>query len=160
MPPKCAICGKTAYPLESFNAVDKVYHKACFKCDVCKKTLNMTTYCGSGGKIYCKLHVPKASATSVADTVAMRQAMSAPKRAAEGLGTVLKGDSNTPTGENLSLSSRRSGPLQLADSAAPTSASTAAVAHTDSDENSEGEDGDGGIYSEEAYERLYEKLEG
>ena len=29
---KCDVCGKTAYPLESVNAIEKIYHKGCFKC--------------------------------------------------------------------------------------------------------------------------------
>lgn len=29
---KCAICNKTAYPLESLKAIEKTYHKICFKC--------------------------------------------------------------------------------------------------------------------------------
>jgi cysteine/glycine-rich protein len=31
---KCDICAKTAYPLESVNAIEKTYHKTCFKCTV------------------------------------------------------------------------------------------------------------------------------
>ena len=154
MPPKCAICGKTAYPLESINAVDRVYHKACFKCDVCKKTLNISTYCGYEGQIYCQLHVPKALATSVTDAVAMRQARSAPKRTAEGLGTVLKG------GDDLFQSKRRTpDPIVLSSSL---SASTVTLENPTSDlcsncSNDEDCDCDGGIYDEDAYEQLYEK---
>ena len=29
---KCGVCGKTAYPLESVVALEKTYHKGCFKC--------------------------------------------------------------------------------------------------------------------------------
>ncbi len=28
----CVICNKTAYPLEALKALDKTYHKLCFKC--------------------------------------------------------------------------------------------------------------------------------
>eukprot|EP01105_Mastigella_eilhardi_P007670 TRINITY_DN1925_c0_g1_i2.p1 TRINITY_DN1925_c0_g1~~TRINITY_DN1925_c0_g1_i2.p1 ORF type:complete len:191 (+),score=68.84 TRINITY_DN1925_c0_g1_i2:82-654(+) len=93
---KCAICGKTAYPLESFNAIEKTYHKACFKCDVCKLTLNLTNYKGLEGKIFCKLHVPQAKATAVIDSVAMKHAQAAPHKGAEGLGTVQKGTGEKP----------------------------------------------------------------
>jgi len=88
---KCAICGKTAYPLESVTAVEKTYHKACFKCSVCRLQLNLTNFVGLEGKVYCKKHVPQQKATAVTDTVAMRHAENAPKRVAEGLGTVQKG---------------------------------------------------------------------
>jgi hypothetical protein len=30
--PKCAVCGKTAYPLETIKYQDNAYHKLCFKC--------------------------------------------------------------------------------------------------------------------------------
>ena len=36
---KCAVCGKVVYAMEKLD-VDKItYHKVCFKCSVCKKTL-------------------------------------------------------------------------------------------------------------------------
>lgn len=162
MPPKCAICDKTAYPLESISAVDKVYHKACFKCDVCKKTLNISSYCGYEGKVYCQLHVPKALATSVTDAVAMRQARSAPKRTAEGLGTVQKGEKNL---DDLHQSRR------LTPDPAVLSSSLAAAGnhnfdgshhHHDVTGNGDSEDEhccDGGVYDEDAYEQLYENME-
>lgn len=152
MPPKCAICDKTAYPLESISAVDKVYHKACFKCDVCKKTLNISTYCGYEGKIYCQLHVPKASATYVTDAVAMRQAKSAPKRTAEGLGTVLKGGSDDSLHQ-----AKKSAPDPVVLS--PTISGTTGDSLSHDTDNEDDYSCDGGIYDEDAYEKLYEKME-
>jgi len=93
---KCAICGKSAYPLESINAIEKVYHKSCFKCAVCHLQLTVTTFKGLEGQVYCTKHVPKAKATAVVDTVAMKQATSAPKRQAEGLGIAQKGTGEKP----------------------------------------------------------------
>ena len=93
---KCAICGKTAYPLESVTAIEKTYHKSCFKCCVCRLQLNLTNFVGEDGKVYCKKHAPVAKATAVTDTVAMRQAANAPKRVAEGLGTAQKGTGEKP----------------------------------------------------------------
>ncbi|KAH3761494.1 transcription factor lim1 [Pelomyxa schiedti] len=93
---KCAICSKTAYPLESFNAIEKTYHKDCFKCETCKLKLNLTNFKGLDGKIYCALHVPKAKATQVTDSVAIKNATNAPRRTAESLGTVQKGTGGKP----------------------------------------------------------------
>jgi len=77
---KCEICGKTAYPLESVTALEKTYHKFCFKCCVCSSTLNLKNFKGFEGKIYCLTHTPKVKATSVTDTVAMKHALNTPKK--------------------------------------------------------------------------------
>jgi len=89
--PKCEVCQKTAYPLESVTALEKTYHKACFKCVVCKGTLNLKNFKGYEGQIYCLTHTPKPKATSVTDSVMQKAALNAPKRAAEGLGGAHKG---------------------------------------------------------------------
>ena len=94
---KCAVCNKTAYPLESTKAGDKTYHKSCFKCSVCRCHLNVSSFRVSQGQIYCPLHVPAAKATTVSDDFATKRAMAAPKRTAEGLGTVQKGTGGKPT---------------------------------------------------------------
>jgi len=78
---KCDICGKTAYPLESVTAIEKTFHKLCFKCTVCGITLNLKNFKGFEGKIYCTTHTPKVKATSIGtDTISMKSAMSAPKK--------------------------------------------------------------------------------
>merc|ERR1711976_421252 len=89
--PKCANCGKTAYPLESVKALDKVYHKHCFKCEECKMTLNLKNFKGLEGKIYCNVHVPVSRSSTSADSVAVKTAVNAPKKKAEALGQVQKG---------------------------------------------------------------------
>jgi len=65
---KCAKCGKTVYPVEELKCLEKVWHKTCFKCEVCGMILNMKNYKGFNKLPYCGAHVPKAKATVVADT--------------------------------------------------------------------------------------------
>jgi len=93
---KCAACGKTAYPLESLNAVDKVFHKICFKCEVCGTTLHVKNFKGYQGKIYCFTHTPVERTSTAADSVTTQNALKAPKKSAEGLGNVQKGTGETP----------------------------------------------------------------
>jgi len=90
--PKCAICNKTAYPLESVTALDKAYHKGCFKCSVCNTAVNLKNFKGVDGKIYCATHTPKPASTAVADSLAVKQALNAPKKTSEGLAKVSKTD--------------------------------------------------------------------
>ncbi|XP_078385492.1 LIM and SH3 domain protein 1 isoform X1 [Cetorhinus maximus] len=68
MNPPCARCKKIVYPTEKVNCLDKLWHKACFQCEVCKMTLNMKNYKGYDKKPYCNAHYPKSSFTAVADT--------------------------------------------------------------------------------------------
>ncbi|CAM9386387.1 unnamed protein product, partial [Lampetra planeri] len=68
MNPPCARCNKTVYPIEKLSCLDKVWHKACFHCEVCKMALNMKNYKGYDKRPYCNMHYPKQSFTSVADT--------------------------------------------------------------------------------------------
>lgn len=90
--PKCESCGKTAYPLESVTALEKTFHKACFKCATCKTTLNLKNFKGYEGQIYCIPHTPTPKATAVADSVSVKAALNAPKKKAEGLSTAHRGD--------------------------------------------------------------------
>jgi len=78
---KCAVCGKTAYPLESVTAIDKTFHKFCFKCTVCNTTLNLKNFKGFEGKIYCLTHTPKVKGGPItSDTIALKSAIGAPKK--------------------------------------------------------------------------------
>eukprot|EP00013_Stygamoeba_regulata_P019870 CAMPEP_0177660164 /NCGR_PEP_ID=MMETSP0447-20121125/17863_1 /TAXON_ID=0 /ORGANISM="Stygamoeba regulata, Strain BSH-02190019" /LENGTH=215 /DNA_ID=CAMNT_0019165149 /DNA_START=27 /DNA_END=674 /DNA_ORIENTATION=+ len=79
MSTKCGACGKTAYPLESLQAGNSTYHKLCFKCEVCKSTLNVKNYKAREGHIYCHTHLPQEKATQVADSVLTKHATAAPK---------------------------------------------------------------------------------
>jgi LIM and SH3 domain protein 1 len=40
------------------KALDTVFHKWCFKCAECSITLNVKSFKGVGGKVYCATHVP------------------------------------------------------------------------------------------------------
>ncbi len=87
---KCTICKKTAYPLESLTAIEKVYHKQCFKCTTCKQALNLKNFKAFDGNIYCYTHTPKLKDINVSESVAIKAALSAPKKTAAGLGSVQK----------------------------------------------------------------------
>jgi hypothetical protein len=52
----CATCGKTAYPLESIHACDKIYHKGCFKCKHCDGPLSLKGFATINDQPYCKPH--------------------------------------------------------------------------------------------------------
>ena len=95
---KCCICNKDAYPLERVQAGGKDFHKACFKCKTCGLTLNLNNYIYDKptDSVYCKNHVPKVKATAVTDSLAMQQALNAPKKEAENLGHVQKGTGGKP----------------------------------------------------------------
>jgi len=93
---KCATCGKTAYPLESLTAVEKTYHKICFKCDVCGMSLNLKNYKGVQGKVYCYTHTPVERSSTGSDSLTTQTALKAPKKVAEGSGAVQKGTGDTP----------------------------------------------------------------
>jgi len=77
----CASCGKAVYPIEAINAVEKIWHKGCFKCSDCSITLSLKTFTGSAGKVYCNKHAPKDKpiALGAHGSIATKIAMSAPK---------------------------------------------------------------------------------
>ncbi len=52
--PKCARCEKAVYVTDKLDCLDKVWHKACFSCEVCKIKLTMATYKGFDRLPYCK----------------------------------------------------------------------------------------------------------
>merc|ERR1711988_1875311 len=41
---KCTACGKTVYITEKLNILNQVWHRWCFRCQVCNTTLTMKTY--------------------------------------------------------------------------------------------------------------------
>jgi len=79
--PKCAACDKTVYPIESISAVDKTWHKACFRCEAegCNLTLTLKSFTAVGGQVFCAKHVPKTKPTQIADSMVLKSAQSAPK---------------------------------------------------------------------------------
>lgn len=53
--PKCPICGKSVYFAEKLVALGETFHKKCFACNECKKTLGTAAEANDGqGLIYCK----------------------------------------------------------------------------------------------------------
>ncbi|ELR20098.1 LIM domain containing protein [Acanthamoeba castellanii str. Neff] len=57
MNPKCGVCNKTVYPVEKISPGNgKNYHKLCFKCSVCKITLNLKNFKSHEGTLYCPVH--------------------------------------------------------------------------------------------------------
>ena len=52
---KCARCQKSVYAAEKIIAASKSYHKLCFTCSTCKKSLSSMSCCdNSDGDIFCK----------------------------------------------------------------------------------------------------------
>jgi len=79
--PTCATCSKIVYPLEMINAVEQVWHKACFRCqqDGCGVSLTLKTFKGSESKIYCAKHLPAIKHTQVHDSLGHLAIKNAPK---------------------------------------------------------------------------------
>merc|ERR1711862_726864 len=113
---KCYVCGKTAYPLESYSAADNTFHKLCFRCKECNVTLNVGTFKAFEGSVYCSKCVPKPSATAVADDFKVKNALNAPKKTAEGLGAVQKGTGDKAVGvglDSMSVKTATSAPKKV-----------------------------------------------
>uniref|UniRef100_A0A914VUY1 LIM zinc-binding domain-containing protein n=1 Tax=Plectus sambesii TaxID=2011161 RepID=A0A914VUY1_9BILA len=56
VPKECVICGKVVYPVEKVFANKRLYHKACFKCSKCNKSLTATNFNSHEGALLCKVH--------------------------------------------------------------------------------------------------------
>uniref|UniRef100_A0A7M5XP39 LIM zinc-binding domain-containing protein n=1 Tax=Clytia hemisphaerica TaxID=252671 RepID=A0A7M5XP39_9CNID len=54
---KCFVCNKTVYPMEKLEADKHMYHKFCFKCKTCNRTVGLGNYAALQGEIYCKPHL-------------------------------------------------------------------------------------------------------
>ncbi|XP_076471018.1 cysteine and glycine-rich protein 1-like [Babylonia areolata] len=52
--PKCPRCGKTVYDAERAIGVTTPWHKSCFNCKACHKTLDSTTMAMHETEVYCK----------------------------------------------------------------------------------------------------------
>lgn len=57
---KCGVCGKTVYPMEFIGANDRAFHKACFRCSVCKQALRIENMATINGSLYCAPHYDQA----------------------------------------------------------------------------------------------------
>lgn len=51
---KCPVCKKTVYFNEKVLALGSSWHKACFKCQNCKKGLTLGSQCDKDGQLYCQ----------------------------------------------------------------------------------------------------------
>src|SRR3989338_1374529 len=97
---KCAVCSKTAYPLESIKALEKTYHKICFKCAVCAMTLNAKTFKGVDGQVYCATHTPVDRSSTADGDFTLKSASDAQKKNSEARSAQLsapKGTGEAPT---------------------------------------------------------------
>ncbi|BHF59761.1 LIM and SH3 domain protein 1 [Sparganum proliferum] len=71
----CSACQKTVYPTEQLRCLDKLWHKQCFRCEVCRKVLGVHNCKGYQGVPYCSVHYPQfKSFTPVIDTPEFQQA--------------------------------------------------------------------------------------
>ena len=52
---ECAVCGKVVYVMERLEADKVVYHKTCFKCTVCTKTLRLVLALSLSLALTCSL---------------------------------------------------------------------------------------------------------
>jgi len=62
----CSACGNDVLPLDKLDLMNKLWHKKCLKCEVCKVMLTSGNYQGMNGKPYCKTHYPTLTPTSMA----------------------------------------------------------------------------------------------
>ncbi|XP_006821398.1 uncharacterized protein LOC100372087 [Saccoglossus kowalevskii] len=56
---KCKICNKTVYAMEKLEADCKLFHKLCFRCETCKRAINLANFAVLDDKYYCKPHQRK-----------------------------------------------------------------------------------------------------
>jgi len=52
----CSVCNKTVYYSERLSADTQIYHKTCFRCSHCNRTLKLGNYCAFENKLFCKPH--------------------------------------------------------------------------------------------------------
>lgn len=52
----CPCCNKSVYLMEEIKVDGQKFHKWCFKCSVCEKTLTAGGYAKIHGAVYCKAH--------------------------------------------------------------------------------------------------------
>lgn len=52
----CASCSKTVYSIERLAINGQIFHKPCFKCNYCKRQLNLKNLAALNGVFYCIPH--------------------------------------------------------------------------------------------------------
>ncbi|KAJ3153913.1 Signal-induced proliferation-associated protein 1 [Geranomyces variabilis] len=55
----CCVCLRPVYAMEALMAHSKFYHKGCFRCAQCHRTLSVMNYETFNGSVYCTAHIPK-----------------------------------------------------------------------------------------------------
>jgi len=53
---KCAKCEKTVYAMEAISALNKTFHKTCFRCKHCDNVISLKSFSAIEGEPYCKPH--------------------------------------------------------------------------------------------------------
>ncbi|CAL8092483.1 unnamed protein product [Calicophoron daubneyi] len=53
-PPVCPVCSRYVYFAEEIRALGKSFHRSCFKCCVCNKTLDSYSVNDHDGALYCR----------------------------------------------------------------------------------------------------------
>jgi len=76
---KCPRCDKTVYENEGLKVANALWHTGCCRCaePSCNCSLNLKTALVHQGNVYCKVHLPKAKHTTVADDVMTSHAKAA-----------------------------------------------------------------------------------
>uniref|UniRef100_A0A8C5S0G6 Cysteine and glycine-rich protein 1 n=1 Tax=Laticauda laticaudata TaxID=8630 RepID=A0A8C5S0G6_LATLA len=66
---KCSRCGDSVYAAEKVIGAGKPWHKNCFRCAKCGKSLESTTLTEKDGEIYCKGKVKYQNCFGVRDVI-------------------------------------------------------------------------------------------
>jgi len=74
---KCPRCDKTVYANEAVKVAGGDWHSGCVRCRECQCSLNVKSAVAHVGDVYCKVHIPKPKATTVADDVMSQHAKQA-----------------------------------------------------------------------------------
>eukprot|EP01100_Stratorugosa_tubuloviscum_P012415 TRINITY_DN58_c1_g1_i1.p1 TRINITY_DN58_c1_g1~~TRINITY_DN58_c1_g1_i1.p1 ORF type:complete len:222 (+),score=135.45 TRINITY_DN58_c1_g1_i1:46-711(+) len=78
---RCVACNQEVYPNDKVLALKGCWHKACLKCTSCGAVLTVRMLESFQNQPYCKAHKPTHQAKQVTDSVAIKQAVGAPKAA-------------------------------------------------------------------------------
>lgn len=56
MSEKCTVCDKRVYEMEKLLVDGTLFHKWCFKCKHCNKTLGLGEFASMDRQVFCKPH--------------------------------------------------------------------------------------------------------
>ena len=100
---KCPRCDKTVYSNEAVKVAGGDWHSGCVRCRECGCSLNVKTAMAHTGDVYCKVHVPKPKATTVADSVMMEHAKQAQNTKSHAKEGTVKNDDTKPVHASASV---------------------------------------------------------